>query len=997
MRFGAPAALLFLLFIPYLIWLGKPRYRHWRRQWLALAVRLSILILISLGLAGTRLLRAADDLAVVFLIDASDSVMPDQRQRVEAYVREVVERLGPEEQAAVILFGANALVERPMSGLAELAPVTTVPQTLHTNISEAIRLGLALFPAGSARRMVLFSDGAETLGDAQGAAEIAAASGVVVDMVPLGEPAQGGEVTLREVRAPGRVRQGESFDVDVAVESTMATDAELQVLASGALVYQEALQLNPGANNFVVRLQAMQQQFARYEVRIVADQDGFYQNNRLAVFTQVEGPPNLLLVAGQSALPDSLEQDSSAAVDAWQQLQLALAATGMTIERITPSELPADLESLSQYDSVVMVDVNAKALSSREMEALRSYVRDLGGGLIAIGGPESYGMGGYYRTPLEEMLPVDMQIKDQERFPAVSMALVIDRSGSMSAMEGSISKIQLAAEGAARTVELLNDFDEITILPVDTAPDQVIGPISAAERGQIMSQVKQLGAGGGGIYVRTGLEAAAEALKQSPNQIKHIILLADGADSEQKDGVPELIEALAAQGVTISTVSIGDGPDVPWLRDMAELGGGRFHFTDRASNLPQIFTQETTAIQRSYLVEERFFPALGQTGFARQHPIFRAMERAGITRVPPLYGYVGTSPKQTAQLILETHLGDPLLAAWEYGLGRTAAWTSDATGRWAVDWVGWPGFPTFWSNLVRWTIGEDGGGSLETDVNYSGEAATLMVEARDSNEGLLNELALEAIVVDPAGDARPVSLHQVGPGRYEAAFTPDAEGAYLIRVTGQLVEQQQTVGQTSGWVLGYSPEYSQQAGNVQLLTMIAQLTGGRDLTAQFDEDDFDVVLAHNLPVGEASQPIWPWLILVAALLLPFDIALRRIVLTRSDGRRLWQATAGRFWRPARPKKAPSEQVARLFKAKERASRSATSEPVDGAPIVTSSGESGQPENEAPGSTGMATHGAEETAEPDPVDRAAVEKAGEPDQSLAARLLERRKRGNSDNT
>jgi uncharacterized membrane protein len=732
----------------------------------------------------------------------------------------------------------------------------------------------------------------------------------------------------------------------------------------------------------------MEPQFARYEVQIMAGEDGFYQNNRLAVFTQVEGPPHLLLVAGQGVLSDGSESGGSPAVDEWQQLQLALTATGMTVDRLTPPELPADLESLSQYDSIVMVDVNAKALSSRGMESLRSYVRDLGGGLITVGGPESYGMGGYYRTPLEEMLPVDMQIKDQERFPAVSLALVIDRSGSMSAMEGNISKIQLAAEGAARTVELLNDFDEITILPVDTAPDQVIGPASAAERGQIISQVRRLGAGGGGIYVRTGLEAAAEALSRSPNQIKHIILLADGADSEQKEGVPELIETLVAQGVTISTVSIGDGPDVSWLREMAALGGGRFHFTDRAANLPQIFTQETTAIQRSYLVEERFFPMLGQSGFARQHPLFQAMERSGITRVPPLYGYVGTSLKETGQLVLETHLGDPLLAGWEYGLGRTAAWTSDATGRWAVDWVGWPGFPTFWSNLVRWTIGEDTGSSLEAGVSYSGEEATLTVEARDGDERLLNELSLEATVVGPDGATNTISLPQVGPGRYEGAFSPDIEGAYLIRLADQERDQAQKTGQTTGWVLGYSSEYSQLAGDAQLLTTIAELSGGRDLSVQFDQADFEAVLTHDLPVGKVSQPIWPWLLLVAVLLLPLDIALRRIVFSRSDGRRLWQATAGRLWRPARPKRPPSEQVARLFKAKERAARRQAEETADNAPVVTSRDEAIGPAEGAPRATGKETRDTGEAAKPD--------KAGESYASLAARLLERRKRGDPGN-
>ena len=994
MRFSTPAALLLLLFIPYLIWLGRPRRGGAWREWLALALRLFILVLLCFSLAGTRLVRAADELAVVFLIDASDSMGPEQLEQAEEFVRGAVESMGPDEQAAVVIFGANALVERPMSGLTDLAPVTTLPSGLHTDIAEAVRLGLALFPAGSARRAVLLSDGAATLGDPLGAAEIAAASGVPIDVVSLTRPAFDAEVILRDVRAPTRVREGEAFNIDVAVESTTATDAVLQVLAGGALVYQQAVRIQPGANNYVIRLQATEQQFARYVVQLVAEDDGFYQNNRLAVFTQIDGPPQILLVAGHEEPANGAGEPQTPANDHWQQLQLALGATGLIVKRVTPSQMPADLEGLSNYDSVVLVDVNAKLLTQRKMEALRSYVRDLGGGLVAVGGPESYGMGGYFRTPLEELLPVEMQIKDQERFPAVSLALVIDRSGSMSAMEGGVSKIQLAAEGAARTVELLNDFDEITILPVDTAPDAVIGPASIAERGQIIGQIRQIGAGGGGIYVRTGLEAAAAALAQSSNQVKHIILLADGADSEQKEGVPELITALVAEGVTISTVSIGDGPDVSWLREMAKLGGGRFHFTDRAANLPQIFTQETTAIQRSYLVEERFFPAVGQSAFARQHPVFRAMQRGGITRVPPLYGYVGTSPKQTAQLILDTHLGDPLLAVWEYGLGRSVAWTSDATGRWGVEWVNWRGFPTFWSNLVRWSISEEPGNFLEMEVQFADEEATLVVDARDGNDVLLNDLTLEAVIVDPEGETSTHALPQVAPGRYEASFTPVGEGAYLVRVAGGTDENDEAVGQTSGWVLGYSPEYRQLGGDIQLLGAIAELTGGRDLTAQFEGDDFEAVLTHDLPAGAASRPIWPWLLTLAVFLLPVDIAMRRIVITSADVRRLWSRILGRVWQPTAPVAPRSEHVTRLFQAKERAGRPQDEAKSDEQPLMA--GERVDPLPQAPAETVASKSVASKTfvvsdsAKMDP--EAGV---NEDYESLASRLLERRRRNDRD--
>ncbi|MEW5989671.1 MAG: VWA domain-containing protein, partial [Chloroflexota bacterium] len=599
----------------------------------------------------------------------------------------------------------------------------------------------------------------------------------------------------------------------------------------------------------------------------------------------------------EPSLPASPVQESTA-------LRLGLEAAGLLVETAAPAQLPAALPQLSPYASVALVNVNAKDLTTRQMTTLQSYVRDLGGGLLTIGGPESYGMGGYYHTPLEETLPVDMQIKDQERFPAVSMVIVIDRSGSMSAQEEGVTKIQLAAEGAVRVVELLHDFDEITVIPVDTQPDNPIGPLPASQREEAISRIRRIGAGGGGIYVRAGLEAAAEALAQSSNQIKHVILLADGADSEQKEGVPELIEALAAEGVTVSVVSIGNGPDVPWLQQMAALGGGRFHFTDRAANLPQIFTQETTAIQRSYLVEERFFPSQ-----AAGSPIL-----AGLTAVPPLYGYVGASGKEAAQVILQTHLGDPLLAAWQYGLGRAVAWTSDATGRWAADWVRWPGFPVFWAQAVRWTIGQGRSSSVETVVSLNGERATLLVNAQDSQGTPLSGLALSANVVSPAGQVTSLELSQVAPGRYEGNFSPSQEGAYLMRVTGTAGgESGPAVGQTTGWVLGYSPEYRRLAADPQYLAGLAAVTSGQTLAL----DGPASVFQHNLTNPPARRPVWTWLTLVAILLLPLDVALRRLAFTGRDAQKVWARLFGRA--AGRPLAAVrSEPVGRLFQAKQRA-------------------------------------------------------------------------------
>lgn len=973
MSFSTPQALVLLVVLPLIVWLvwrprrtrrGEPRPGRPARPlsgWAGLLLRLSIVGLVVLSLAGAQLVRAVNDLAVIFLVDASDSMSRESLAAAEQFVREATATMSPDDRAGVILFGGNALVEQPLRAFrdaAELLPFASQVQRLNTDIAEAIRLSLALLPPDVARRVVVLSDGAQTTGDAAEAARLAAASGVSIDYVYLPRAAAGNEVILRDVNAPGRVGQGETFRLEVSADSTTATTAVLRVLGDTQIIHEEEVTLQPGVNNLVVRLRASEPAFSRYRVQLspTPGSDTYPQNNELAAFTEIIGRPRVLVVSAADT-----DEAGAPLPDESAELRAALEAAGLQVEHTTPQALTPDLAQLADYAGVVLVDVNARDLSPRKMETLQRYVRDLGGGLVVVGGPESYGMGGYFETPLEEVLPVEMQIKDQERFPSVSLVLVLDRSGSMAAEEGGVTKIQLAAEGAVRALELLNDFDELTVIPVDEQPNQVIGPVTSADRDAAVEQIRRLGAGGGGIYVRTGLEAAAEVLAAADSEVKHIVVLADGADSEQKEGVPELISSLTGQGVTVSMVSIGDGPDTPWLREMAELGNGRFHLTNEAANLPQIFTQETAAIQRNYLVEERFFPE--QTA---DSPIL-----TGIDAVPPLYGYVAAEPKDTAQVVLTTHQGDPLLATWQYGLGRSLAWTSDATGRWGRDWARWNGFPTFWGQAVRSTISRRSESGLEASINSDGEQARLTVDALTADGAFRDGLDLTANIVDPAGGTRTVALRQTAPGRYEAAFTPTVEGAYLIGVGAT---DDAGLRQTAGWVLGYSPEYQNLNSDPSLLASVAAATGGRALDIGNDGGPGAAsVFDHNLDAVPSPRPIWPWLTLAAVLLLPLDIASRRLVLTRRDWVRARAAVAGRLRRAptAAPSPQRSEAMSQLMEAKERARSERRPVEVEAPPAQeTVSGEAQVAVNQLP-------------ADPSPTSADEVD-------SLAARLRRRRK-------
>lgn len=903
MTFTSPLFLLLLLLAPLVAWVGWPapgaalsrsKGPGKKREIVSLILRLVILACLVLSLAGMEIVRGGDDLAVVFLVDVSDSMPPAAVSAEMDYLRQALTSMGPDDQAAIVLFGADALVERPMRAGAELGRVTSAPVTNQTDLAEAIRLGLALFPPGAARRMVILSDGAQTSGDALAAARLAAASGVQIVVAPFVTETVA-EALVTQVDAPARLRPGEQFDLNVTVQASQPMRAEVRVLAADATVYQAAHDLRRGTQTFSLPLTAGAPGFVTYQVQITPEGDSFYQNNRLDAFSLVEGPPRLLMVApaaGEVLPGGGTRPDESSA------LLAALQAAGFTVELVTPAYLPAHLPSLAQYNAVLLVDVPARQLGLNQMEALQTYVRDLGGGLAAVGGPSSFGVGGYYDTPLEAALPVDMQIKDEQRRPKLAMVFIIDHSGSMSETSGGVTKLDLAKEAVARSLDLVFPTDRIGVIAFDDAASWVVPMTDLTEPDAALAAVGSIQIGGG-TDILAGLQAMAKVLPEESAKVKHVILLTDGG--ADPTGIPELVERLyTADGITLSTVGVGRDA-APFLEDLAALGGGRYHFTADPGSIPSIFTEETTLATRAYLVEETFFPKQ-----ASPSPIL-----AGISSLPALRGYVASSPKPLAQVVLESDKGDPILATWQYGLGRSLAFTSDATGRWAHDWLRSEQFAVFWAQAVRSVLSETRQAALEMDIALQGEQARLTLDALDLSGAFLNGYQVQASLVAPDGEAQSLTLRQTAPGRYEADFAPTQQGVYLIRFSGHAPDGG-NFAETAGWTLSYSPEYRRLDPDPDLLLRLAALSGG-ELTSPDPARAF----SHDLVASRASRPAWPWLLALAALLLPFDVASRRLILTRQDFLRL-RAALTRSRRPA-PVPLPADaRLDALRRARDRA-------------------------------------------------------------------------------
>ena len=897
LSFSRPEVLLLLpLLLPVVIYLARTSMAMLRKpaRRLSLALRIAIVTLLVLALSGVGVVRAADRLSVVFLLDHSDSISPQARERQAAFVQDAMSSMVEGDSAGVIVFGTEALVDRPVLSGKAPPDLASAPLGTYSNLAEAIRLGLAISPADTARRLVLLSDGHENAGSAEWAARLAAAHGVPLDIITI--PTTGGpEVLVESLNAPSPVRENEQISLQITVASSIETTATLRLIMDGVPLNTQEVRLSRGTNTFVQTVPRAVRGFHTYAAEVLppAGVDSRRENNRYSAFSMVLGKPKLLIVEGHPGEAEALQSALGGSIE---------------IDLVAPERMPVDARALVAYDGVVLINVPASSLQRKSMESLQVAVRDLGKGLVVIGGDESYAAGGYFRTPLEDMLPVALNLPSKLDIPSVGMALVIDRSGSMEVAHdlrgGGVKKIELAKEAASLAVAQLSERDYAGVITFDSAANWVMELQPIGDPAQFKSRIGGITSGGGtDIYV--GLSPAVDALIASKAKSKHIVLLTDGVSAP--GDYEGLLRKMSDNGVTLSTVAVGADADTVLMQSLAASGKGRYYYTEDGNALPQIFAHESHLAARSYLIEHPFAPQR-----TAPSPILD-----GLGGLPEIRGYVGTSPRPSGQISLVSDAGDPLLAQWQYGLGRVVAWTSDARGQWSREWVGWEGFPHFWGQAIGWSAGAERADLIQPRIELEGGTAHITVDAAEPDGSYLNGLAASAIVVAPSLVTSTVELRQTSAGRYEGQFPAFEEGAYLLQVKASGPETGE-LAQALGVVVPYSPEYLIPPEGDNLMSRLADITAGRTLAWEDTAAPFD----HNLIVVRSTTDLWPLLLLLAVLLLPFDIGVRRLALTRGDFARAVEELRRRLGIggrvvPALPG-ASTPEIAALFGAKGRA-------------------------------------------------------------------------------
>ncbi len=905
--FDSPWWLLLLLLIP-VIWAFSYRslagLGRFRRPF-AIGLRSLVLLLLVLCLAEAQLLKTSEKLTVMYLLDQSESVPLPRREAMMSYViREVAKHRNPdrEDAAGVIIFGREAKIESaPLSD--DIPSVGKIEGLVDlrvdaTNLEAALKLAQATFPEDTAKRVVIVTDGNENIGNAREVARLLTDKSIAIDVVPILLDARA-EVAVEKVAMPVEVRKDQPLETRVVVNNYAGQTAEDGGMVRGRLkltrrlgasdetLSEQEVDLSPGKNVFRFRHEIAESGVYTYQADFTptdADDDLLTQNNRATAFTQVRGQGRVLLI------------EDWANRGRFDYLASRLRQNGIDVTIQGSDQLFTSLAELQGFDSVILADVprssgeDAGNVTNFSDEQIEMLVRntETGCGLIMVGGESSFGAGGWSNTELEKAMPVDFQIKNA-KIQAVGALVLMMHASEMA--EGNYWQKVTAREA----IKALGPMDYAGLIhwgPAGT--DQWLwgapqGLVRVSNRRQTMLARLDRMQPGDMPQFDPAMRMTLAAFNRVNASIKHAIIISDGDPSQPRQST---LNGFVAGKIKISTVAVGahGAAGHKTLQSIATQTGGKYYVVTNPKALPRIYQREARRVARPLIYE----PDGGVTPqIVYPHEMLNGIEGA----MPPIKGFVLTTVKENP--LVEVSIRSPkpadnvnntILASWTYGVGRAVAFTSDAGVKWTDTWTGWENYDKFWSQMVRWSMRPSGDqGKFTVSTDYKDGKVQVVVTALDKNDEFLNFLDLSATIIGPDLKTFELDINQTAPGRYVGEFDAPADGNYFVNITAPgdpNAEDPRPSMLMAGVNVPYSQEYRDRESNLALVTALARMTPkdgepGLIIQGEMAPGKMDQLLEadtfrHNLPKARSSQDVWPLLVLVAACLFFFDVAVRRI-------------------------------------------------------------------------------------------------------------------------
>lgn len=853
--FTRPVAFCLMAVAVWMWWMSLNGYSGLNRSraLTALMVRLVLVGVFVALIAEPRAVRTNDRLSVIYALDISDSVGEATNKAAE-FIATSVATKPPDDEAGLITFGSNAAVELPPQPSFPLEGGRLVLNSRinrdATNIEQALSLASAMIPEELRGRIVLISDGSETTGNLRQVLDELRSREISVDVLPISY-SYNEEVWVERLELPQFVKIGENYEASIVVSSLQAGQGQLVLEENGDEIAAIDIDFQPGKNRYDVPIYLRAPGYYEYKALIkpAQGQDHLEENNEAVSYIYVEGEGKALLVTD----PLGDQRD-------WEALQQAIIEGERAVEVMDAYDFPRDPLSLMPYDCVIFCNAPHDAFDSVQLQALHDAVYNQGLGFLMVGGENSYGPGGYHRTVVEDLLPVSMDITKKKILPKGALAIILH---TCEFPEGNTWGKRITKQA----IKVLGEQDEVGVLAYGAGGEDWLFELTPA--GEYESLVPKINSAVIGDMPAFGptMQTGLEALIKSDAATRHMIIISDG-DPQPPD--PPLIQRFIQEQVSVSMVAIfpHGGAEVSKMRAIASVTGGRYYFPSDPNELPSIFIKEAKTLKRSMIQNEEIFP---QAGFPSQI-------LDGIDAVPSLQGYVLTSLKETGPVedVLytipkdaEQGETDPVLAIWRYGLGTTAAFTSDLSPNWGANWVNWEQYQAFVKQLLIRVSRVRKEGHLKLWSYTSGTEGVVMVEDFHPDEMFLDVVAQ---VGGPGETTQTITLKQIGPRRYQATFPLWGKGRYQVMVLGKKDDREDRAN--GGFIVSYSPEYINFRSNWAALEQIMQETGGTRLEPTATSRE---IFNRRVP-KQSSQPIFDWFLVALACLIPLDVAVRRVQL-----------------------------------------------------------------------------------------------------------------------
>lgn len=825
----------------------------------ALGIRFVMAAGFIVALAEPRAVRTSEILSVIYAVDVSDSVGQAAVDSALEFVARQVSQKPAADEAGLVVFGAEAVVELPpritfpFDGV-----VTSQVRRDATDLAEALSLSAAMIPAENNGRIVLMTDGTSTEGNVAKRLDELRARGISVDVLPINYQYDH-EVWVERLELPQQVKLKQDYEASVLVSSLGETHGTLVLRENGRILAKSEVTLRPGMNQFSLPIRVDKAGYYEYQAAIeVSDgNDNLTQNNAAENFLFVEGTGRVLIVTAPGG--DARE---------WHPLAESIRRDGRIVEQRDAYGFPDSTLALMPYDSVVFVNVPVNAFVPAQLRALQNAVRDVGIGFLMVGGPDSFGPGGYRRTPIEEALPVSMDIDQQDLLQKGALVIILH---TCEFADGNTWGKRITNQA----IRVLSSHDEVGVLVFDQENDAeqwLFRLTPAASFSRLVTLVNGARIGDMPTFATT-MQMALAGLNQSDATVKRMLIISDGDPSAPTD---QLLAAVEQAKITVSTVTVSPHgeSDTNSMKRIADATGGTAYTPDSPAELPSIFVKEARTLKRSMIQEETISPQPGTPS-----SLLTSLKDA-----PPLHGYILTTLKPRSEPVLlapndesdsatpSTAPPAPILARWKYGLGSTAAFTSDLTTRWGRDWLQWQKFDSVISQLMTSLSRVRKTAQLRLWTHISRGEAVIVAEdfADDSQRADGGFAELSAIVNGPDDFSATLRLQQVSPRRYEARIPLPDQGKYQVIAQGSGNGRTETA--TGGFIVSYSAEYLRFRSNPMKLKQIQEHTGGQLLNNNSPVDD---VFGDRLPKS-SSQPVFDWLLIALAILLPIDVAVRRV-------------------------------------------------------------------------------------------------------------------------